>query len=128
MARRRNYKRDVKGRFAKVAGSGRKAGRAVRASADRSTVAGAVAGAAVGGALASKPARKRVVRGSVAKESYIGTTDDGKWTGVKVGGRYAVGKDRELIVKGIVGVNNRNPRDAKRRAAQMRKIAADLAK
>lgn len=126
MARRRNYKRDAEGRFAKVAGSANRAGRTAKANTGRGAAAGAVAGAAVGGALSSKAARKHVVRGSVAKESYIGTTDDGKWTGVKVGGRYKIGTDRELIVKGIVGVNNRNPRDAKRKAAEARKIATNL--
>ncbi|MFC9790857.1 hypothetical protein [Rhodococcus sp. NPDC127528] len=92
MARRKSYKRDALGRFAETAGG---------------PLAGAAAGAAVGGLLGSKTARKRLVAGSIPRESFIGTTKDGKWTGAKIGARYQAPGGREVLVKGIVGVSRK---------------------
>lgn len=59
------------------------------------------AGAAVGAA------RKSYVAGSVKSESYVGTSADGKFKGVKVGAQFKVLGNRTVLVKGIVGVNTK---------------------
>jgi hypothetical protein len=59
------------------------------------------AGAAVGAA------RNSYVRGSAKSESYVGTSGDGKFNGVKVGAQFKVPGNRTVLVKGIVGVSTK---------------------
>ncbi len=70
-----------------------------------------------GAGAAGAAARKSYVAGSLNNESYVGTSADGKFKGVKVGAQYKVpggrtGGGRTVLLKGIVGVSTK-PNTAK---------------
>lgn len=92
MARRRNIKRDGRGRFARVAG----------AKVTTKTVGRAVA------RKATKKVRESYVKGSFGKNLEIG--QGGNYKGAKVGVEFRTPSGRGALAKGIVGYHGKPDR------------------